>query len=396
MFAKIEQVVEEIRQGKMVIIVDDEDRENEGDIVVAADFATPEVINFMASHGRGLICVPLTKKRCGELDLEAMVADNQDTMQTAFTVSVDGREGITTGISAFERAISVKTLIDPNTTPDDLRRPGHIFPLMAKDGGVLSRAGHTEAAVDLARMAGRYEGGVICEIMNDDGTMARLPQLTKFAAKHGLSIATIKDLIAYRRSTEKLVTKVAAPRLPTKWGEFVAHGYQSKLDNQVHVALVHGEIGDGCDVLLRVHSQCLTGDVFGSLRCDCGDQLDEAMRQIVSEGRGILVYLQQEGRGIGLGPKLQAYELQQAGRDTVEANLELGFAADLRDYGIGAQILLDLGVQTIRLLTNNPRKVVGLEGYGLEIVGRVPIIIAENPENARYLQTKSCKLGHLR
>ncbi len=396
MFAKIEQVIEEIRRGKMVVIVDDEDRENEGDIIVAAEHATPAVINFMATYGKGLICVPLTAKRCEQLQLRPMVTDNQDTMQTAFTVSVDAMEGITTGISAHERAVTVKALVQRDTTPQKLRRPGHIFPLSAKEGGVLHRAGHTEAAVDLAKLAGLYPAGVICEVMQEDGTMARLPELTEFAKTHGLSLATIKDLIAYRRKTEMLVEKVAAPRLPTKWGEFQAFGYRSKLDNQVHVAMVHGDIGDGQRVLLRVHSQCLTGDVFGSLRCDCGDQLDQAMHEIVQEGRGVLVYLQQEGRGIGLGPKLQAYELQEAGRDTVEANLELGFPADMRDYGIGAQILKDLGVKTIRLLTNNPRKLVGLEGYGLKIVERVPIVIKENPENELYLETKKSKLGHLR
>lgn len=395
MFASIEQAIEDLRQGKMIIAVDDEDRENEGDLIAAAELVTPEIINFMIKHGRGLVCVPLTKKRCTQLELPLMVEHNQDSYQTAFTVSVDGIDGITTGISAHERARTIKTLIDPQTRPHMLRRPGHVFPLIAKDGGVLKRAGHTEAAVDLAELAGLYPAGVICEITKDDGSMARLPDLTEFATRHQLSIVTIKDLIAYRRKHEKLITKVAAPNLPTKWGNFRSFAYQSKVDNQVHVALVHGDLGDGQDVLIRVHSECLTGDVFGSLRCDCGEQLDAAMQQIVKEGRGILLYMRQEGRGIGLGPKLKAYELQEQGRDTVEANLELGFPADMRDYGVGAQILQDLGVNTIRLLTNNPRKIVGLEGYGLRIVERVPVVIAPNEANRHYLFTKQCKLGHL-
>ncbi|NLY10178.1 MAG: bifunctional 3,4-dihydroxy-2-butanone-4-phosphate synthase/GTP cyclohydrolase II [Firmicutes bacterium] len=394
MFVSIEQAIEEFKKGKFLIVVDDEERENEGDLVIAAEKITPEAVNFMAKYGRGLICVPLTEERCEELNLPPMVVRNQDRHCTAFTVSVDSAD-CTTGISAYERADTIKCLIDENTTPEKLRRPGHIFPLMAKDGGVLKRAGHTEAAVDLARLAGVYPAGVICEIMSDDGSMARLPQLQEFAKQHSISIISIKDIIAYRRKTELLVERVAAPLLPTKWGEFKAYGYQSKLDNLVHVALVCGEIGDGEDVLIRVHSECLTGDVFGSLRCDCGEQLDQAMRQIIEEGRGILLYMRQEGRGIGLGPKLQAYELQEEGLDTVDANLKLGFPEDMRDYGIGAQILQDLGVKTIRLLTNNPRKIVGLEGYGLSIRGRVPIVIQSNQANQHYLNTKAQRLGHM-
>lgn len=394
MFASIEEALEVVRRGGMVLVVDDEDRENEGDLIAAAEFATPAVINFMASHGRGLVCVPLTEDRCRKLHLQPMVQENRDPMGTAFTVSVDGPEA-TTGISAHERAASVQALIDPETTPDALRRPGHIFPLIAKDGGVLTRAGHTEAAVDLARLAGCQPAGVICEVMNDDGTMARLPQLEAFAEKHDLLIVTIKDLIAYRTAHERLIERVAAPKLPTKWGDFYAYGYRSAIDGKVHAALVCGDIGDGDDVLVRVHSQCLTGDVFHSQRCDCGEQLAKAMETIAAEGRGVLLYMMQEGRGIGLGAKLKAYELQEQGRDTVDANLELGFPADMRDYGIGAQILRDLGVRTMRLMTNNPRKLVGLEGHGLSVTDRIPVNVRPNDNNAIYLSTKVQRMGHL-
>ncbi len=394
MFASIEQALEAVRRGEMLLVVDDEDRENEGDLVAAAEFATPNVVNFMAAQGRGLICVPLTEERCRQLRLQPMVQENRDPMGTAFTVSVDGPEA-TTGISAHERAASVQALIDPETAPDSLRRPGHIFPLMAKAGGVLTRAGHTEAAVDLARLAGCRPAGVICEVMNDDGTMARLPQLVEFAKKHGLLIVTIKDLIAYRTAHERLIEQVAAPKLPTQWGDFVAYGYRSAIDGKVHAALVCGEIGDGDDVLVRVHSQCLTGDVFHSQRCDCGEQLAKAMETIAAEGRGVLLYMMQEGRGIGLAAKLKAYELQEQGRDTVDANLELGFPADMRDYGIGAQILRDLGVRTMRLMTNNPRKLVGLEGHGLSVTDRIPVTVRPNDNNAIYLSTKMQRMGHL-
>jgi len=395
MFAPIEQALAEIRQGKMIIVTDDEDRENEGDLLASAEMVTPEMINFMAKFGKGLICAPLTRQRCAELQLPAMVQQNQDSFTTAFTVSVDADEGITTGISAQERAETVRALANPNTKPAMLRRPGHIFPLIARDGGVLERAGHTEAGVDLPRLAGLAPAGVICEVMNDDGTMARQDDLAKFAKQHGLLMITIKDLIAYRRRTEKQVRLVAAPNLPTTSGEFRAYGYESLVDGQVHVAMVCGELGAGEDVLVRVHSECLTGDVFGSLRCDCGAQLQSAVGQITAEGRGVLLYMRQEGRGIGLGPKLQAYELQEQGKDTVEANVALGFAPDLRDYGVGAQILRDLGVKSMRLLTNNPRKLVGLEGYGLTIRERVPLVIKSNRNNEEYLHTKRVKLGHL-
>lgn len=392
-FNTIEEAIEDIRQGKMIVVVDDEERENEGDLLMAAEKATPEAINFMATHGRGLVCVPMTAERIQALNLEPMVTHNTDPHGTAFTVSVDGCD-CTTGISAFERANTVKVLLDPHSRPENLRRPGHIFPLKAREGGVLVRAGHTEGAVDLARLAGFQPAGVICEILKDDGTMARVPDLMEFVKKHDLKMVTIKDLIHFRRQKEKLVERVVGIELPTDFGDFKAVGYRSLLDGQEHIALVKGDVDDGEPVLVRVHSECLTGDVFHSRRCDCGEQLSAALESIQKEGRGVLLYMRQEGRGIGLLNKLKAYKLQEEGKDTVEANLALGFPADLRDYGVGAQILVDLGIRKVRLMTNNPRKIVGLEGYGLEIQERVSMEMPVKPENQHYLHTKKIKLGH--
>ncbi|HIP99486.1 TPA: bifunctional 3,4-dihydroxy-2-butanone-4-phosphate synthase/GTP cyclohydrolase II [Candidatus Bipolaricaulota bacterium] len=393
-FATVDQAVEAIRQGRMVIVVDDEDRENEGDLIMAAQFATPAAINFMIKEARGLICVPMPKKWADRLELRPMVEPPRDHHETAFTVSVDAREGITTGISAHDRARTIRLLADPRARPQDFVSPGHVFPLVAREGGVLRRAGHTEAAVDLCRLAGLEPVGVICEIMNEDGSMARLPDLKAFAEKHDLPILTIADLIAYRKRRERLVERVAEAELPTKWGHFRIVTYRDLLSGQEHVALVKGEVAGEAPVLVRVHSECLTGDALGSLRCDCGDQLHSAMERIQREGRGVLLYMRQEGRGIGLANKVCAYQLQDQGLDTVEANLHLGYPPDLRDYGIGAQILADLGVKKLRLLTNNPKKVAGLSGYGLEIVQQVPIEVEPNPYNQRYLKAKKEKLGH--
>jgi 3,4-dihydroxy 2-butanone 4-phosphate synthase / GTP cyclohydrolase II len=394
-FDTVDDVVRDIADGKMVIVTDDEDRENEGDLVMAAEKATPEAINFMAMHGRGLICVPVSNERAEQLGLQRMVAQNRELYHTDFTVSVDAARGITTGISAHDRAATIQTIANPASTPEDLIQPGHIFPLRAKQGGVLRRAGHTEAAVDLARMAGLQPAGVICEILHDDGTMARLPELMEFRKTHGLRICTIQSLIAWRRQREKLVEREQVIALPTDYGDFALHLYRSEVDGAHHLALVKGEISSSEPVLVRVHSECLTGDVFGSKRCDCGHQLHDALRQISEEGNGVLVYMRQEGRGIGLPAKIHAYKLQEEGLDTVEANVKLGFGSDLRDYGVGAQILFDLGVRKFRFLTNNPKKVVGLEGYGLEMVEQVPIRGEANPHNARYLETKRLKMGHM-
>ena len=393
-FASIDDAVAALRAGRMIIVVDDEDRENEGDLTLAADKVTPEAINFMARYGRGLICLSMTGGRLDELEIPMAVSDNTSRFETAFAVPIDVKKGTTTGISAADRAATVRAAIDPATRPGDLSRPGHVFPLRARDGGVLVRAGQTEAAVDLSRLAGLYPAGVICEIMNDDGTMARVPELQRFARRHDLLMVTVADLIRYRMRHDRLVRRVAAAALPTDHGEFQVVAYESLIDGQTHVALVRGEVGDGQGVLVRVHSRCLTGDVFSSSRCDCGRQLSLAMERIAADGRGVLLYLNQEGRGIGLGNKIRAYELQDQGLDTVEANEHLGFKADQRDYGIGAQILGDLGVRTMRLLTNNPRKFVGLEGYGLAVQESVSLEVPPSEFSRTYLRTKKEKLGH--
>ncbi len=393
-FATIDEALEDIRQGKMVVVCDDEDRENEGDLTMAAQFATPEAVNFMATHGRGLICLSLSPQRCDELGLDLMAAKNESPFETPFTVSIEAREGVTTGISAHDRARTIQVAIDPESSPRDLVQPGHIFPLKSRAGGVLERIGQTEAAVDLARLAGLNPAGVICEVMNDDGTMARVEDLVGYCARHGLRMITVADLIAYRRRHDKLVERVVSTKLPTGFGDFEAVGYRELVGGKHHVALVKGDVEGRDDVLVRVHSECLTGDVFHSLRCDCGEQLESALAMIEREGTGVLLYLAQEGRGIGLLNKLKAYKLQEGGLDTVEANLQLGLPADLRDYGIGAQILVDLGLSSIRILTNNPKKIRGLEGYGLSVSEQVPIEHIANPHNEDYLRAKRDRMGH--
>jgi 3,4-dihydroxy 2-butanone 4-phosphate synthase/GTP cyclohydrolase II len=395
MLITIEEAIREIAQGRMLVVVDDKERENEGDLVMAAEKVTPEAIAFMATYGRGLICLPLSEERLKALRLPPMVAENEEHWETAFSVSIDAREGVTTGISAQDRATTIRKAADPSLGPEAFVRPGHVFPLAGTPGGVLKRAGHTEAALDLCRLAGLEPAAVICEILNDDGTMARMPDLERFCEVHGLHMITIADLIAYRRRTEKLIRRLAETTLPSRFGSFTAIAYEEVLTGNVHLALTKGDVRSGEPVLVRMHSECLTGDALGSLRCDCGEQLQAALTRIEQEGRGVLVYLRQEGRGIGLGPKIQAYALQELGLDTVEANLKLGYPPDLRDYGIGAQILVDLGVRELRLMTNNPKKVAGLRGYGLAIVERVPIEVPSHPENVQYLETKRTKLGHL-
>jgi 3,4-dihydroxy 2-butanone 4-phosphate synthase/GTP cyclohydrolase II len=393
-FATIEDAIEDIRQGKFVVVVDAADRENEGDLTIAAQFATPEAVNFMTKEGRGLICLCLTEERCNDLGLRQMTDRNETPFGTAFTVSVEAREGVTTGISAPDRSRTIQVAIDPKARAEDLVQPGHVFPLRAREGGVLMRAGQTEAAVDLARLAGLIPAGVVCEIMNADGTMARVPDLIPYCERHGLRLVTVADLIEYRRRHEQLVERTTTVQLPTVYGDFTAAAFRETLTGKHHVALIKGDVDGAQNVLVRVHSECLTGDVFHSLRCDCGEQLDHALRQIASEERGVLLYMAQEGRGIGLLNKLKAYELQENGLDTVQANLELGFQPDMRDYGIGNQILADLGLSTIRILTNNPKKITGIEGFGLEVVEQVPIEVEPSPQNMRYLATKRDKLGH--
>jgi 3,4-dihydroxy 2-butanone 4-phosphate synthase / GTP cyclohydrolase II len=393
-FVTIEEAIEDVRQGKFVVVVDAQDRENEGDLTIAAQFATPEAVNFMTKEARGLICLCLTEERCEELALRQMTDRNETPFGTAFTISVEAREGVTTGISAPDRSHTIQVAIDPKSRPDDLVQPGHVFPLRAREGGVLVRAGQTEAAVDLARLAGLIPAGVVCEVMNEDGTMARVPDLIPYCQRHGLKLVTVADLIEYRRRTEELVERLTSVHLPTAYGDFMAIAFREKLTGKRHLALVKGDIEGEENVLVRVHSECLTGDVFHSLRCDCGEQLDQAMHRIAAEERGVLLYMAQEGRGIGLLNKLRAYELQENGFDTVEANLELGFQPDMRDYGIGNQILAMLGLSSIRLLTNNPKKITGIEGFGLTVVEQVPIETDPTPENLRYLATKRDKLGH--